>query len=164
MWSVRRLGGCWDGGWGPLVQCYAEVFLSHGYECIEIESEVWSSVRRNEFMIQLWFDGHFYTHQLSMETIRGVPLRVKFKSGGRARFPFARPLVSGRRVAGSRRSSKNSWVRASRAWRRAVGVYCNKLLRRSMTSGPTCRRKIYPSQQLCCIGRGGGGGSTLLNG
>ena len=80
---------------------------------------------------------------LRREGIRRVPLRVKLKRGGRLRFPCARPLVSGSRVSGSRSSSKNSWVRASRAGRRAVGVYCNKFLRRSMTSGPTCRRKIY---------------------
>ena len=91
-------------------------------------------------MIQLWFDGQFYIINIFSQW--GVPLRVKLKSGGRAMFPFARPLVSGSRVAGSRSSSKNSWVRASRAGVRAVGVYCNKFLRRSITSGPTCRRKI----------------------
>ena len=44
---------------GFLVQRYAEVLLSHGDKGIELESELWSSVRRNKFIVQLWFDGHF---------------------------------------------------------------------------------------------------------
>jgi hypothetical protein len=116
-------------------------------------------------MIQLWFDGQFYIINICFHNGGfggGVPLRVKLKSGGRAMFPFARPLVSGSRVAGSRSSSKNSWVRASRAGVRAVGVYCNKFLRRSITSGPTCRRKIYTHPSDFHSKRSGEG--TLLNG
>jgi hypothetical protein len=76
---------------------------------------------------------------------RDIPRFVKLKRGGRVRFPLASPLVSGSLVAGSRTSSKNSWVRASRAASLAVGVYCNKFLRRSIASVLTCRRKIWIS-------------------
>ena len=72
----------------------------------------------------------------------GIPRLVKLNRGGRARFPLASPLVSGSLVSGFRSSSKNSWVRASRAVNRAVGVYCNKFLRRSIASLLTWRRKI----------------------
>jgi hypothetical protein len=75
-----------------------------------------------------------------------IPRSEKLNNGGRLRFPLDRPLVSGSRALGSRSSSKNSCVRASRAGRRAVGVYCNKFFRRSMTSAPTCRRKIYVNE------------------
>jgi hypothetical protein len=108
-----------------LVEGDAEVFATHGYEGTLAWSTILSSTSTQK------------------RRGTGVPRLVKLKRTGRERFPFAKPLVSGRRVVGSRNSLKNSWVRASRAGVRAVGVYCNKLLRRSITSGPTCRRKIY---------------------